>query len=148
MEFVYVDLSSDYSVKCAFDRIRLAYGNKIASIIHLAAYYSFEGTNLDLYDKITVQGTERVLREAKNFEVEQFIFTSTMLVHDPMPRGVIQNEDSPIQGKWAYPESKVKTEKAIREIHGNIPYVILRIAGCYDDECNSIPLSQHAVPYL
>jgi nucleoside-diphosphate-sugar epimerase len=25
--------------------------------------------------------------------------------------------------------------------HGNIPLVLLRIAGCYDDECHSIPIS-------
>lgn len=145
MEFVYVDLSSDHSVEVAFNRIRFAYGNKIAAIIHLAAFYSFEGTHLELYDAITVNGTRRVLKEAKKFEVEQFIFTSTMLVHEPTTRGVIQNEDSPIKGKWHYPASKVRTEKVIREECGNIPYVILRIAGCYDEECNSIPLAQHMV---
>lgn len=143
MEFVYVDLSSDYSVECAFKRIRQAYGNRIASIIHLAAYYSFEGKHLELYDKITVEGTRRMLREAKKFEVEQFIFTSTMLVHEPTERGVVQNEDSPIRGKWHYPASKVRTEKVIREEHGDIPYIIVRIAGCYDDECNCVPISQH-----
>jgi UDP-glucose 4-epimerase len=143
MEFVYVDLSSDRSVESAFNRIRHAYGNRIASIIHLAAYYSFEGKHLELYDAITVEGTRRMLREAKKFEVEQFIFTSTMLVHEPSQRGIIQNEDSPISGKWHYPASKVRTEKVIREEHGNIPYVIIRIAGCYDDECNCVPISQH-----
>ncbi len=145
MEFVYVDLASDYSVECAFNRIRHVYGNRIASIVHLAAYYSFEGTGLENYEKITVQGTERLLKQAQKFQVDQFIFTSTMLVHNPSERGIIQNEDSPIEGKWAYPASKVRTEKVIREMHGSIPYVILRIAGCYDDECNSIPLSQHMV---
>lgn len=142
-EFVYVDLASDKSVECAFNRIRYAYGNRIASIIHLAAYYSFEGTHLELYDAITVEGTRRLLREAKKFDVEQFIFTSTMLVHEPTERGVVQNEDSPIRGKWHYPASKVRTEKVIREEHGNIPYVIIRIAGCYDDTCNCVPISQH-----
>lgn len=143
MEFVFVDLSSDKSVEKAFERIRYAYGNKIASIIHLAAYYSFSGKHLELYDAITVNGTRRLLKEAQKFEVEQFIFTSTMLVHEPTKRGVIQNEDSPIRGKWHYPASKVRTEKVIREEHGDIPYVIIRIAGCYDEECNCVPISQH-----
>jgi UDP-glucose 4-epimerase len=143
LEFVFVDLGSDVAVKKAFDRIAFAYGNKITSVVHLAAYYSFEGKNLDLYDKITVKGTERLLNECKRFDVEQFIFTSTMLVHNPTPRGVIITEDDPIVGKWHYPASKVKTEHLIAEKHGNIPYVILRIAGCYDDECNCIPISQH-----
>jgi len=143
MEFVYVDLASDHSVECAFNRIRHAYGNRIASIIHLAAFYSFTGEHLELYDAITVNGTRRLLTQAKKFEIEQFIFTSTMLVHEPTKRGVIQNEDSPIRGKWHYPASKVRTEKVIREECGNIPYVIIRIGGCYDDECNCVPISQH-----
>ncbi len=143
MEFVYVDLASDESVRQAFRRIEYAYGKKIASVVHLAAFYSFEGTNLENYDRITVQGTARLLRELKRFEVEQFIFTSTMLVHQPTRRGVKITEDFPVNAKWHYPESKVKTEKLILEQHGNIPVVMIRIAGCYDDECNSIPLAQH-----
>lgn len=143
MEFVYVDLASDHSVECAFNRIRHAYGNRIAAIIHLAAFYSFTGEHLELYDAITVNGTRRLLTQAKKFEVEQFIFTSTMLVHEPTKRGVIQNEDSPIRGKWHYPASKVRTERIIREECGNIPYAIIRIGGCYDEECNCIPIAQH-----
>ncbi len=145
MEFIFVDLSSDKAVKTGFDRIQYAYGNRITSIVHLAAYYSFEGKGLENYDRITVKGTERLLREAKRFQVEQFIFTSTMLVHNPTERGVIITEDAPIVGKWHYPESKVKTEHLMQEQHGDIPYVILRIAGCYDDECNCIPVSQNIV---
>lgn len=142
-EFVYCDLSSDESVKASFDRIRHVYGNKITSIVHLAAFYSFEGKNLENYERITVKGTERLLNEAKRFDVEQFIFTSTLLVHNPSRRGVIQTENDPIEGKWHYPASKVRTEHLIAEKKGNIPTVILRIAGCYDDHCNCIPVSQH-----
>lgn len=145
LEFVYVDLGSDEAVKKSFDRIAYAYGNHITSIVHLAAYYSFEGKGLENYERITVKGTERLLREAKRFQVDQFIFTSTMLVHNPTPRGVVITEDDPIVGKWHYPASKVRTEHLIKEQHGNIPYVILRIAGCYDDECNCIPISQNMV---
>ena len=51
------------------------------------------------------------------------------------------NEDSPVEPKWDYPKSKVKTEKLIREQHGGVPVVVLRIAGVYDDRCRSIPLA-------
>lgn len=37
-ECICVDLTSDTSVEAAFARMRVAYGQKIASIIHLAAY--------------------------------------------------------------------------------------------------------------
>jgi len=43
-------------------RIRYAYGERIASGIHLAAYYDFSGEPSPLYDEITVRGTERLLR--------------------------------------------------------------------------------------
>ena len=42
---------------------------------------------------------------------------------------------------WAYPKSKIETEKVIHAERGNIPVVILRIAGVYDDLCHSIPLA-------
>ncbi|NGX53394.1 MAG: UDP-glucose 4-epimerase [Chlamydiae bacterium] len=140
-ELVPCDLSSEESVHQAFTHIRNFYGNHISAVIHLAAYYSFSQEHLELYDKITVQGTRRLLKHLQEFEVDQFIFSSTMLVHAPCQPGQKINEDWPIQPKWAYPQSKVKTEKVIHEERGEIPTVILRISGVYDDECHSIPIS-------
>jgi nucleoside-diphosphate-sugar epimerase len=140
-ELVPVDLSSDESVHQAFAHIRQFYGNKIAAVIHLAAYYSFDKQHSDQYELVTVKGTERLLKAMKDFEVGQFIFSSTMLVHAPCEPGQPINEESPIVPKWDYPLSKVHTEKIIHELRGNIPTVILRIAGVYDDRCHSIPIS-------
>jgi nucleoside-diphosphate-sugar epimerase len=140
-ELVPCDISSDESVQQALTHIRHFYGNTIASVIHLAAYYSFSEKESDLYNKITVEGTRRLLRGLRGFNVGQFIFSSTMLVHAPCQPGQKINEESPIQPRWAYPRSKVKTEKVIHEEKGNIPTVILRISGVYDDDCHSIPIS-------
>lgn len=140
-ELVPVDISSDESVHQAFAHIRHFYGTKIASVIHLAAYYSFSEKHSPLYDQITVKGTERLLSALQEFEVEQFIFTSTMLVYAPTTPGCPISEDSPVCPKWDYPLSKVHTECLIHEKRGNIPTVILRIAGVYDDHCHSIPIS-------
>jgi len=140
-ELVPVDLSSDESVHQAFKHIHYFYGNRIASVIHLAAYYSFDKKESPLYDKITVEGTRRLLNALQNFEVEQFIFSSTMLVHKPCQPGQKINEDWPLQPTWGYPKSKVKTEEIIHEKRGKIPSLILRIAGVYDDQCHSIPIS-------
>lgn len=141
-ELVPVDLSSDESVHQAFMHIRNFYGNKISSVIHLAAYYSFSDPNYTNYERITVQGTQRLLEALHHFEVGQFIFSSTMLVHRPCKRGEKINENSPIEGKWAYPRSKIATEELIHKLHDKIPIVILRIAGVYDDLCHSIPISR------
>lgn len=140
-ELVPVDLSSDESVAQAFTHIKSSYGNRIASVIHLAAYYSFDQQHSPLYDQVTVQGTERLLRALKDFEVEQFIFSSTMLVHAPCQPGCPISEDDPVIPKWDYPLSKVRTERAIHLQRGSASSVILRIAGVYDDDCNSIPIS-------
>ena len=140
-ECICVDLSSDESVLAAFDRVRYAYGHRIGSVIHLAAYYDFSGEPSPLYDEITVRGTGRLLRALRGFEVGQFVFSSTMLVHAPCEPGERIDESSPVDAKWDYPRSKVATEELIRRERGAIPAVILRIAGVYDDECRSIPLA-------
>ncbi len=141
-ECLYVDLTSDASLRRGLHAIRELHGNRIVSVIHLAAYYDFSGAPSPLYEEITVRGTERLLRMLQDFEVEQFIFSSSDLVYAPSAPGQRINEDSPLQPKWPYPESKVKTEQVIHAERGKIPAVILRIAGVYDDLCDSIPLAQ------
>jgi nucleoside-diphosphate-sugar epimerase len=141
-ECVCIDLTSEDAFKAAFERVHIAYGDRIASVIHLAAYYDLSGEPSPLYQQITVRGTERLLEHLQGFEVEQLIFSSTVLVHAPTQPGQTINEDSPIDPRWAYPQSKVETEALIREKHGNIPVVLLRLAGVYDDQCHSAFLSQ------
>lgn len=138
-ELIPVDVSSDESVAQAFRHIKAFYGTHIVSVIHLAAYYSFEDQNYDKYRKITVEGTKRLLEALQEFTVEQFIFSSTMLVHKPSKKRI--NEYSPQKASWAYPRSKIETEAIIHKYRGPIPTVNLRIAGVYDDMCHSIPIS-------
>ena len=40
-----------------------------------------------LYRAVTVEGTRRLLRNLQEFEVEQFVYSSTMLVHAPCRPG-------------------------------------------------------------
>lgn len=141
-ECVCIDLTSEAGVKGAFERIRIAYGKRIASVIHVAAYYDLSGEPSPLYEQITVRGTERLLLHLQEFQVEQFIFTSTMLVHAPVEPGHRIYEDGPIDPRWPYPMSKVETEALIRKQHGDIPIVLLRLAGVYDDRCHNAFLSQ------
>ena len=140
-ELVPVDISSKKSVAQAFRHIKEFYGSKIASVVHLAAYYSFSDQSYDKYKKITVDGTRNLLQALQDFQVQQFIFSSTMLVHKPQPPGHRINEHSPLAASWAYPRSKIETEEVIARFRGDIPAVILRIAGVYDDQCHSIPIS-------
>lgn len=137
------DLGSDASVRTALEAVRNQFGNRIASVIHLAAYFDITGDPNPLYEKITVQGTRRLIEGLKGFELEQFVFASTMLVHRAtatMEERI--NEESPIGPSWPYPQSKVETEELLRERRGDIPVVFTRIAGVYDDMGHSAFLAE------
>ena len=137
-----VDIASEESTQEGLRILREHHGTRLAAVIHLAAYYDFLGKASPLYEQITVEGTRRLLRGLRaGFEVEQFIFSSTMLVHRPGEPGQFITEDWPMGATWAYPQSKVRTEALIHEERANIPAVILRLAGVYDDVCHSPPLA-------
>ena len=138
-----VDITSDESVREGLRVIRNHHGAHVASVIHLAAYYDFFGEPSPKYEEVTVKGTGRLLRGLRelDFKVEQFLFSSTMLVHRPAKPGEFINEEWPLEPTWAYPESKVRTERLIQKERGPVPAVLLRISGVYDDLCHSIPLA-------
>lgn len=138
------DLTSDESVEETLIAVREEFGGHITSVVHLAAYYDFSGKPSPMYDKLTVQGTRRMIQGLRRFErVEQFIFSSSLLVMKPVEsEGRKLTEDSPTRAEWDYPQSKLQSERLLRDTHGDIPVVILRLAGVYDDECHSLPISQ------
>ena len=127
-----VDLSADDSVVSALQVFRETYGPHIASVVHLAAYFDFTGEDNPLYQSVNVEGTRRLLRALQDFEVAQFLYPSTMLVHAPCRPGELIDETQPIAPGWAYPASKAAAEAVVRAECGHIPSVILRLAGVYD----------------
>lgn len=140
-ECITIDITSDEGVQKVFSDIRQKHGNRIASFIHLAAYYSFSEKDSPLYDKITVQGTRRLLKYLQDFDVEQFLFTSSMLVYKPSQPGQKITEEWPVKAGWGYPKSKVETEAIMHNERGHIPVLSLRVAGVYSDEGASIPIT-------
>jgi nucleoside-diphosphate-sugar epimerase/uncharacterized membrane protein len=143
-ELLQVDLTSDDSVRQALEQFRARHAERIASVIHLAAYFDFTGEQHPLYTKVNVEGTRRLLGELRKFQVEQLLYPGTMLVHAPARPGQRIDETAPIQPKWAYPASKAAAEEVIRTEHGDIPYVLLHLAGVYDDE-RVVPTLAHQI---
>lgn len=137
-----VDFTSDATVDLALHKFRDAFGSRIASVIHLVAYFDFTGEDNPLYQSVNVEGTQRLLRALQGFDVEQFIYASTMLVHAPCRPGERIDEQQPIEPRWAYPKSKATTEAVIRAEHKKIPYLILRLAGVYDEHSMVPTLAQ------
>ena len=135
-EWIGCDMTKDESVAAALAKVRSQYGAKLASVIHLAAYYDFSGAPSPLYRTLTVEGTRRLLRTLQQFQVEQFVFSSSLLVMEPVEPDHLIDEQSPTvdaDEAWDYPRSKIEAERVIRREAGGIPTVILRVAGVYDE---------------
>lgn len=129
------DITSSAALDSACASLRERFGNHIASVIHLAAFYDFSGEDDPRYEEINVGGTRNILRALQTFEVEQFIYASTMLVHAPTEPGQPINEESPLAPAWPYPKSKLASEQVVLGERAAIPALIFRIAGVYTDDC-------------
>lgn len=139
-----MDITSEQSIEYALEKFENKFGKNIAAVVHLAAYFDFSDEPSPLYEKINVEGTRNLLKGLQSFNVERFIYSSTMLVHQAGSPGEQINEQTPVAPKWAYPESKAATESVIKECAQDIPYTILRLAGFYDDE-SAVPTLAHQI---
>lgn len=139
-----VDLTSRQSVDDALSRFRSDFGERIAAVIHLAAYFDFTGEENELYDKVNVEGTRHLIHALRGFDVERFIYSGTMLVHEPGKPGEVIDEEALIAPKWAYPKSKAKAEEVIRSESGDMPWLLLHLSGLYDDE-SAVPTLVHQI---
>ncbi|PWF43602.1 NAD-dependent epimerase/dehydratase family protein [Massilia glaciei] len=139
------DISSEAGVAEACAALRRQHGGRIASVIHLAAFYEFSDAPNPLYEAVNVRGTQNLLRALQSFEVGQFIYASTMLVHAPTSPGIPITEDSPLDPAWPYPQSKLAAERVVAGARGHIPSLVLRLAGVYTDDCEVPSLAQQAM---
>ena len=142
LDFINCDFTKDESVSSALAELRRREGNRLVSVVHLAAYYDFSGEPSPLYRDLTIEGTRRLLRGLQSFEVEQFIFSSTHILLKPSESGEPITETSPVEPLWAYPKSKLATEQLIQRERGHIPAVILRISGVYNEDGHTVPIAQ------
>jgi nucleoside-diphosphate-sugar epimerase len=136
------DMTDDASVASAMQEVKKKMGSEIASVIHLAAYYDFTGEPSEMYQELTVSGTKRLLDQLQEFKVEQFVFSSSLLVMQSAEDERPIDSDDPVEAEWDYPRSKLAAEHVIQGNRGDIPAVILRIAGVYDEDCHSLPIAQ------
>jgi nucleoside-diphosphate-sugar epimerase len=139
IRIVAADLGSGESVEQAIRALRAEVGGRIASVIHLAAYFDFSGQPNPLYESVNVEGTRRLLAALRALvRTDQFIYASTMLVLAPARPGERIDETRAIGPRWEYPKSKAAAERVIEQEHGDVPYVLLRLAGVYD-ELSTVP---------
>lgn len=138
-----IDITSKENIQNVMKSVLEKYGPRIHSVIHLVAFYDFDGKEDERYQTITIDGTKRLLHELrKMFHVGRFIFSSSLLVYRPVKIGDKIKDESPLAPSWPYPKSKVLAENIILQEHGEIPITVLRIAGVYEDTCHSPTISR------
>ncbi len=137
------DITSPQSVDLALEKIADENGRQIAAVIHLIAFYDFTGEPNPLYHKVNVEGTRNLLKALEKLDVERFVYASTMLVHEPKDPGERIDEQTPLDPRWAYPESKKEVEDLIRA-EASMPFAILRLAGVYDEK-SAVPTLSHQI---
>ncbi len=99
-------------------------------VIHLAAYFDFYPSDVDLLYQVNVEGTRNLMNACVGTNIERFIYGSTTEVIGPVryPPG---NEDTELLPQFDYSKSKVMAESAIREISKDtgLNHIILRPTG-------------------
>src|SRR3546814_11278456 len=73
------DLTDEASIADALARIGSEHGRRIASVVHLAAFFDFSGEDKPQYQAVNVDGSRNLMRALQPFEVEQFVYSGTML---------------------------------------------------------------------
>ncbi|MCF2138199.1 MAG: NAD-dependent epimerase/dehydratase family protein [Candidatus Thorarchaeota archaeon] len=100
------------------------------AVLHLAAYFDFYPSDVDLLYKVNVDGTRNLMNACIGTSVERFIYCSTTETIGPVryPPG---NEDTELRPQFDYGQSKVMAEKIVREISRDtgLTHIILRPTG-------------------
>ena len=106
--------------------------NGIDVVYHIAAAYRIEGVSKQYFWDVNVEGTRKLLKEAKKAGIKRFVHSSTVGV-----QGEIKNppakEDAPYNPGDYYQESKVDGEKLALEFFQkeNLPGTVVRPLGIY-----------------
>ena len=101
-------------------------------IFHLAARTDLDGKVLSDY-KVNYVGTENIIEEIKNQQVQRFVLYSTQLVVGLTNQRKFLNETEPYTTKTFYGQSKIMAEKKVVDLCNKykLPYTIIRPTSVY-----------------
>ncbi|NHJ14535.1 MAG: NAD-dependent epimerase/dehydratase family protein [Candidatus Thorarchaeota archaeon] len=104
------------------------------AVIHLAAYFDFYPSDEELMFETNVQGTKNLVNACLGTTVERFVYCSSTEAIGPVrfPPGT---EDTELRPNYAYGESKILAETAIKETckDTELNYIILRPTGIFGE---------------
>ena len=123
VEFVYADLAKD-----PVDGIM----NDVDVVYHIAAAYRVENVPQKYFWDVNVEGTRKLLNEAKKAGVKRFVHSSTVGVQGEIKNPPAKEEDPYRPGDY-YQESKVEGEKLALEFFKkeNLKGTVVRPVGIY-----------------
>jgi nucleoside-diphosphate-sugar epimerase len=135
------DISDKKLLEETFSEIKEKVSSKIDYVFHLAAYYDMVNRGNKLYRETNENGTRYLLDNLVDFNVNNFVFTSSTAVVQPTVGDDKLNEDSDLSSFIYYGESKIEGEKIVLEKKGEIMTTIFRLSGVYSNDCKLIPLA-------
>lgn len=146
VNWIRLDIGQKNSVNNVFQGIAEKGGADF--IIHLAGYYDFDGKDSPEYDRTNVKGTQYILEATKKLNIKRFIFASSLTVTEFEKPGLVINEKSPADAKFAYAVSKRKGEEIVQTFSEYFPVAIIRLAAIYGDWCEYGPLYNFLTTWL
>jgi nucleoside-diphosphate-sugar epimerase len=113
----------------------------IAGLINLAAFYSFSNKPSVHYQRL-LRGLPSLAEQFVRLRTEDacFIQASSMACLEPLPLGMLLNNQSPSVARWEYPKFKRDSEEILRSALKFEHYVELVLAAVYSDFCELVPL--------
>ncbi len=135
------DISDKKLLNETFREIREKFFGKIDYVFHLAAYYDMVNKENRLYRETNENGTRYLLDNLIDFNVNNFIFTSSTVVFKPTMGDDKLNEDSALSSLIYYGNSKIAGEKIILGYKEKIKSTIFSLSAVYCQDCRSIPLA-------
>ena len=138
---IHCDFTNAESIEAALAQVRSKHGQKIASILHLADHFDSSGRPNTLDRELTIEGTRKLFDHLRSFDVEQFVYPSTILVMQAAENGSPLTEESELDADWTYPKTQRIAESVVERNSDGIHTVVVRLASVYDEGCRCLPLA-------
>ncbi|MCF8296342.1 MAG: NAD(P)-dependent oxidoreductase [Saprospiraceae bacterium] len=116
--------------------------------IHMAAFYDFDYSDNEEYERTNVLGTANMLKMAEALFVKRFIFSSSLAACKFPKAGDTINERTPADANFAYAKSKRKGEEMVYEYSQKFNCTTVRFAAVFSDWCEYAPLYKFLSTWL
>lgn len=133
-----VDVGDAPALEKTFKAIKADGG--VDYVLHLAAFYDFEGQDHPEYTRTNVDGLRNVLELCRDLGPKRFVFASSLAASDFPEAGTTLDERSVCDGTHPYAHSKRLGEAMLEEYRAHFPSTIVRLGAIFSDWCEFTPI--------